>query len=115
MKQLFDSKIEKQDLGLTQLFKEKHKDIYKINQEKQDKILKDGQFKNKTIIKDIPEDIKQVKEYNGRLLKEWYYYLNINYKLYHKIDNTNLYFELMDKEKIYQKCINLTLNIIELK
>ena len=52
LKQLFDSKIEKDgdDLGLKQLFQEQHKDINRINPEKQDKILKDGQYKKKSII-----------------------------------------------------------------
>ena len=71
-----------------------------INQEKQDKILKDGNYKNKEIIKEIPEDLKQVTEYNGRLLKDCYYYSDNNFKLYHKIDNTNLYFELKNYKKI---------------
>ena len=48
LKQLFDSKIENDacarqehadDLGLKQLFQEQHKDINRINQEKQDKIF----------------------------------------------------------------------------
>ena len=99
LKQLFNTKIEHQDLGLKNLFKEQHKDINTINQEKQDKIFIDGHYKNKQIIKDIPEDIKQIKEYNGRLLKDCYYYSDINYKLYHKIDNTNLYFEIKDNRK----------------
>ena len=99
LKQLFNTKIEQQDLGLKNLFKEQHKDINRINQEKHDKIFIDGHYKNKQIIKDIPEDIKQIKEYNGRLLKDCYYYSDINYKLYHKIDNTNLYFEIKDIRK----------------
>ena len=107
LKQLFNTKLEKEeDLGLKQLFKENHKDINKINIEKQDKIIKNGNYKNKTIIKDIPEDIKQIKEYNGRLLKDCYYYSDINYKLYHKIDNTNLYFEIKDNRKDLSEMYN---------
>ena len=97
LKQLFQIKTESEDLGLKQLFKEKIKDTTTINYNLQNKILKDGNYKNKLIIKDIPEDMKQVKEYNGRILKNCYYYSDKNYKLYHKINNTNLYFELMDK------------------
>ena len=97
LKQLFQTKIKNEDLGLKQLFKEKIKDTTTINYNLQNKILKDGNYKNKPIIKDIPEDMKQIKEYNGRLLKNCYYYSDKNYKLYHKINNTNLYFELMDK------------------
>ena len=75
-----------------------------INKEKEDKILKDGYYKNKPIIKDIPEDLKQIKEYNGRILKDCYYFSDNTFKLYHKIENTNQYFEIKNLRKITSDC-----------
>ena len=71
-----------------------------IIQEKEDQIIKQGYYKNKPIIKDIPEDMKQIKEYNGRILKDCYYFSDNNFKLYHKIENTNQYFEIKNYRKI---------------
>ena len=79
--------------------KPKLKDKNEIDISKQDMILKDGHYKNKPIIQNIPEDIKQITEYNGRILKNCYYYSENDFKLFHKIDNTNLYFEINDCRK----------------
>ena len=103
LKQLFNVDFEINDvISLKQLFKEKsnnkQKDKNYIIESKQNKILKDGFYQNHEIIKDIPNDLKQVKEYNNNIIKDCYYYSDNNFKLYHKIDNTNLYFEIKDKK-----------------
>ena len=105
LKQLFniDFKIKTNDdiISLKQLFKEKEpkdpNDKLRIIETKQGKILKDGFYKNHLIVKDIPEDLKPVKEYNNHIVRNCYYYSDDNYQLYHRIDNTNLYFEIKDK------------------
>ncbi len=102
LKQLFNVDFEINDvISLKQLFNEKSnnkpKDKNYIIESKQNKILKDGFYQNHEIIKDIPNDLKQVKEYNNNIIKDCYYYSDNNFKLYHKIDNTNLYFEIKDK------------------
>ena len=98
IKQLFNENLnDNEDLNLKQLFKEKQiKDINKTITSKDERIKKQGYYKNHFIIKDLPDDLQQIKEYNGRLLKGCYYYSDNNFKLYHKIDNTNHYFELKD-------------------
>ena len=77
--------------------KTKPKDKNEVIQEKQDKLLKDEKYNNRDILKDIPEDMKQLKEYKGKQLKDCYYYSKIKFGLYHKIPNTNLYYELKNK------------------
>ena len=69
----------------------------KLYKKKQDKLLKDEKYNNRDILKEIPEDMKQLKEYKGKLLKDCYYYSKIKFGLYHKIPNTNLYYELKNK------------------
>lgn len=99
LKQLFGESInENKDDGIKQLFKEKPIiDKNKIIESKQERIKKLGQWKNHFIVKDNPNDLKQIKEYNGRLIKDCYYYSDEQFKLYHKIENTDLYFEIKDK------------------
>ena len=102
LKQLFNIDFKTNDniISLKQLFKEKEiKDSNKflIIENKQNKILKDGFYQNHKIINEIPNDLKQVKEYNNYILKDCYYYSDNNFNLYHKIDNTNLYFEIKGK------------------
>ena len=103
LKQLFniDFKINDDVISLKQLFKEKEtkdpNDKFHIIETKQNKILKDGFYKNHLIVKDIPNDLKQVKEYNNYIIRDCYYFSDNKYQLYHKIDNTNLYFEIKDK------------------
>ena len=102
LKQLFniDFKINDNIISLKHLFKEKEiKESNKllIIENKQNKILKDGFYQNHKIINEIPNDLKQVKEYNNYILKDCYYYSDNNLNLYHKINNTNLYFEIKDK------------------
>ena len=101
LKELFNIDFNNNDIiSLKNLFKEKEvKELNKLHiiESKQNKILKDGFYQNHKIINEIPEDIKQIKEYNNYILKDCYYYSDNNFKLYHKIDNTNLYFEIKDK------------------
>ena len=102
LKQLFNIDFKTNDniISLKQLFKEKEiKDSNNnlIIENKQNKILKDGFYQNHKIINEIPNDLKQVKEYNNYILKDCYYYSDNNFNLYHKINNTNLYFEIKDK------------------
>ena len=101
LKELFNIDFNNNDIiSLKNLFKEKEtKESNKLHiiESKQNKILKDGFYQNHKIINEIPEDIKQIKEYNNYILKDCYYYSDNNFNLYHKINNTNLYFEIKDK------------------
>ena len=93
LKELFNIDFNNNDIiSLKNLFKEKEvKELNKLH------IIESKQNKIHEIIKDIPNDLKQVKEYNNNIIKDCYYYSDNNFKLYHKIDNTNLYFEIKDK------------------
>ena len=102
LKELFDIDFYYDNIiSLKQLFKEKEtkepKDKTIIIKSKQNKIIKDGYYRNHQIVKEIPNDLKQIKEYNNHILRDCYYYSDNNFQLYHKIDNTNLYFEIKDK------------------
>ena len=71
-----------------------------FNPKKQEEIIKEGSFKNKPVIKDVP-DMKQLKEYRNQQLKDGYYYSKIKFGLYKKISNTNLYYELENQYPQY--------------
>ena len=68
--------------------KDKTKDNNIFNPDKQDKILKEGTYKNKPIIKDI-SDMKEYIKHRGTQLKEGYYFSKERFGLYKKIPNTN--------------------------
>lgn len=102
LKELFNIDYNNDNIiSLKQLFKEKEvkefKDKQHIIKSKHNKILKDGYYQNHQIVKEIPNDLKQIKEYNNHILRDCYYYSDNNFQLYHKIDNTDLYFEIKDK------------------
>ena len=73
------NKDKEEDYNLKQLFKEKPiKDKNIIIESIDNKIMESGHYKNHPIIKYIPNDLIQVKEYNGILVKSCYYYSNEN-------------------------------------
>lgn len=106
----------------------KPKTKLKDNKEIEQQIINNGIYHNKPILKDIPNDLKQLKEYKNTQLKDCYYYSLIKFGLYHKIKDTNQYYELKNKypeftekynytrkyynvKTIYNKQIPITLNI----
>lgn len=71
----------------------------------QERIITKDKYNNHDVLKEVPEDMTQLKEYKNKQLKEGYYYSKIRFGLYRKIDcshdvrseNTNQYYELKNK------------------
>ena len=63
----------------------------------QERIITKDKYNNHDVLKEVPEDMTQLKEYKNKQLKEGYYYSKIKFGLYRKIENTNQYYELKNK------------------
>ena len=91
---------------IKQLFNDNQNEIkpkrkQKDKKEFEQKIIESGFYQGKPILKDIPDDMKQLKEYRNIQLKDCYYYSTIKFGLYYKIKDTNQFYELQNKYPEY--------------